>query len=286
MSLKRREFIKTLFIAGSTTLIGKKLFSAKPADNDTEFYGILYDATRCACCQGCEFACAEANNLPEPTDVATVEEKRKTSTQQRTVVNIYETTKDAMPAKIQCMHCNQPACTAACLTEAMHKTKEGPVIWREEKCMGCRYCMIACPFDVPKFEYYSTNPKIQKCNMCYDRIKEGNMPACVENCPAEALLFETRREVLNEAKHRIVEDPELYENYIYGEHEAGGTAIIYLSPVPFDEIGFKTNIQKKSYPALTKGFISSIAPVDILLPAVLLGIHEATKSRTKSEEEE
>jgi Fe-S-cluster-containing dehydrogenase component len=174
------------------------------------------------------------------------------------------------------MHCNQPACGAACLTQAMHKTKEGPVIWREDKCMGCRYCMISCPFDVPKFEYNSPNPKITKCNMCFERQEEGKLPACVENCPGEALLFGTRRELIAEAQRRISENPDVYYDHIYGETEAGGTSFLYLSPVPFEEIGFNTNVQNTSYPALTKGFLYSVPAVFVLVPSLLLGLNKAT----------
>jgi hypothetical protein len=113
--------------------------------------------------------------------------------------------------------------------------------------------------------------------MCYHLQQQGEMPACAYNCPNEALYFGTRRELILEANKRIAENPDLYYPHIYGEHEAGGSSWMYISPVPFEELGFNTKIQNKSYPALTKGFISSIAPVDILLPATLLGIYEATK---------
>ena len=287
MSLDRRNFLKTLGVAGVTLTVGKNLTASPQKSGSVEFYGVLYDATRCVGCQSCEFACAEANGLSEPEDYPEVGIIRKTDETRRTVVNAFETSKGEVYAKKQCMHCNQPACNAACLTQAMHKTKEGPIIWREDKCMGCRYCMISCPFDIPKFEYHSTNPKILKCDMCFDRLKEGKLPACVENCPAEALTFGTRRELLKEARSRIVKNPDDYVDYIYGEDEAGGTGFLYLSPVPFEELGFNTNIQKESYPKLTKGFISTIAPVDILLPALLLGLYKATKkSDIKTEEEE
>ncbi|MCK7540001.1 MAG: 4Fe-4S dicluster domain-containing protein [Marinilabiliales bacterium] len=145
------------------------------------------------------------------------------------------------------------------------------MIWRGDKCMGCRYCMVSCPFDMPKFEYHSSNPKIQKCDMCYDRIMKGEIPACVENCPADALIFGTRRELITEARKRIVENPEHYVDHIYGEHEAGGTGWLYLSPVPFNELGFNTTIQKSSYPALSKGFLYSVPAVFVLCAAILTG---------------
>ena len=180
--------------------------------------------------------------------------KRETSESQRTVISKFETTKGEAFVKNQCMHCNEPACAAACLTEAMLKTKEGPVIWREEKCMGCRYCMVSCPFDVPKFEYHSANPKIQKCDMCYDRIKNGEIPVCAETC-GDAIIFGTRRELIAEARQRIAENPNDYIHQIYGEDTAGGTGWLYLSPVPFNELGINTKLQNSSYPELTKGFL-------------------------------
>jgi Fe-S-cluster-containing dehydrogenase component len=285
MGINRRDFFKAMGITGITLAFGNNSIAKQESETTVEFYGILYDSTRCVGCQSCEFACAEANQLPEPTDSPEPGIIRKTDENRRSVINSYNTSKGEVYVKQQCMHCNAPACSAACLTNAMHKTEEGPVIWRGNKCMGCRYCMVSCPFDIPKFEYHSANPKIEKCNMCYDRIKEGKLPACVENCPAEALLFGTRRELIAEARKRIVENPDVYVDHIYGEHEAGGTGFLYLSPVPFNELGFNTNIQKSSYPELSKGFLYSVPTIFVLWPAILLGIQEATKNNHVKEED-
>ncbi len=281
MSIDRRNFFKVLGVTGATFAFGDEA-KAKPSDEEiTEFKAVLYDSTRCVGCQTCEISCAEAHNLPEPQDAPEVGVIRKTDETRRTVVNVYDTSKGEVYVKRQCMHCNQPACASACLTQAMHKTEEGPVIWREDKCMGCRYCMVSCPFDMPKFEYHSANPKIQKCTMCFERLQEGKLPACVENCPAEALVFGTRRELIAEANKRIAENPDTYYNHIYGETEAGGTSFLYLSPVPFEELGFNTKIQNSSYPALTKGFLYSVPSVFVLWPMILLGIQDATKNNNK-----
>lgn len=285
MSINRRTFFKAMGATAVALSVGRTASAESLQNQETEFNGMLYDITKCKGCHGCEYDCAEAHGFPEP-DIPKNPPFRRTDETRCTVVNIIETSKGKTPVKMQCMHCNQPACDAACLTQAMHKTEEGPVIWREDKCMGCRYCMISCPFDVPKFEYNSTNPRIIKCDMCYNLLQEGEIPACAYYCPNEALMYGKRSDLIREARKRIHDDPESYVDYIYGEHEAGGTSWLYLSPVPFEELGFNTKIQKTSYPGLTKGFISSIAPVDILLPAVLLGIYEATKSNKKSEEEE
>jgi formate dehydrogenase iron-sulfur subunit len=284
MSLNRKDFFKVLGVTGASLLVGRKAYSTPKSTGPVEFSGVLYDSTRCAGCQTCESSCAEANGLPLPVETIQAGVIRKTDESHRTVVNAFNSSKGEAYLKKQCMHCNEPACTAACLTQAMYKTKEGPVIWRGEKCMGCRYCMVSCPFDIPKFEYHSSNPRIEKCNMCYNRLTEGKIPACVENCPAEALLFGTRRDLLKEARRRISENPEQYFDHIYGEHEAGGTAFLYLSAVPFEELGLNPSIQTESYPGLSKGFLYSVPAIFVLWPAILLGIREATKTNLSNQD--
>lgn len=286
MGINRKDFLQVLGATGLTLAFGKETKAKSRKNTNVEFNAILYDSTRCVGCQSCEYACAEANNLPEPgEDYPEPGKIRKPDVTRRTVINAYDTPNGEVYVKRQCMHCNQPACAAACLTTAMHKTKEGPVVWDGKKCMGCRYCMVSCPFDMPKFEYHSANPKIEKCTMCYERQQKGEVPACVDNCPAEALVFGTRRELIKEARRRITENPEQYVDYIYGEHEAGGTGFLYLSPVPFEELGFNTSIQKSSYPELSKGFLYSVPTIFVLWPAILLGIREATKNNNLKKDE-
>lgn len=278
MKLGRRNFFRILSVTGASLALGNKLKAAPKSGTNIEFSGVLYDSTRCVGCQTCESSCAEANGLPAPEGTPEAGTIRKTDEKHRTVVNAFKTSKGEAFLKKQCMHCNEPACTAACLTQAMYKTKEGPIIWRGEKCMGCRYCMVSCPFDIPKFEYHSSNPKIEKCNMCYTRLKDGKVPACVANCPAEALVFGTRRDLIKEARKRIIENPDKYFDQIYGEHEAGGTGFLYIAGVPFDELGLNTSLQSKSYPELSKGFLYSVPTIFVLWPAILLGIREATRN--------
>lgn len=184
------------------------------------------------------------------------------------------------------MHCNQPACASACLTKAMYKTKEGPVIWRENKCMGCRYCMIACPFGIPQFEYNNPVPKIHKCTMCWSRLQEGEIPACVENCPSEAIIFGDRHEILEIARQRIYQNPDDYVHHIYGEHEVGGTGWLYLSAVPFEQIGFKNEVGEKPPAEYTKGFLYSVPVILTLWPAILLALHNSAKENETREESE
>ncbi|MBI5503399.1 MAG: 4Fe-4S dicluster domain-containing protein [Deltaproteobacteria bacterium] len=286
--MNRRGFLKTLSAAGMCALAPAAAGAGEPSgEAEKEFHGVLIDTTRCIGCRTCEVACAEANDLPVPdvSDESVRDYERKTSDTQFAVVNFYDTEKGEISVKKQCMHCNQPACASACLTKAMLKTPEGPVIWREDKCMGCRFCMISCPFDVPKFEYNSAIPRIRKCNMCWARLQEGEKPACVEQCPGDALMFGTRSELLEEARSRIYAAPDEYVHEIYGEHEVGGTGVLYLAAVPFSQLGFKTQLGTEAYPALTTGFLYSVPIVLTLWPALLLGLSNASKSRDEEEHE-
>lgn len=282
MGIDRRGFLK-LFGVGIGGALSGSLFLPNPSRGEIivpkkEFYGILVDTTRCIGCRSCEAACAEAHHLPVPDidDSSVFERERKTTVHQWTVVNRYETEKGEVFVKRQCMHCNQPGCVAACLVKAMEKRKEGPVTW-DTNCMGCRYCMPSCPFEIPKFEFHSANPKIQKCNMCWERLKKGEKPACVENCPEEALLFGPRRELLEEARRRIYQKPGNYISHIYGEHEVGGTGYLYLSKVPFEQIGFRMDLGTTPYPEYTKGFLYAVPLVLLLWPSFLIGVNALTK---------
>lgn len=289
--MDRRTFFKTLGVglAGSVggTLLKPDVSIA--SFEDTEFHGILIDTTRCIGCRRCEKACAEVNNLPIPdiseqANKAIFEIERRTSETAYTVTNLYETEKGKVFVPRRCMHCNQPGCAAACLVKAMKKRKEGHVTWGLN-CMGCRLCMISCPFDIPKFEYNKAIPTIQKCNLCYGRFLKGLVPGCVEACPTEALMFGTRRHLLEEAKRRIAQNPGKYVNHIYGENEVGGTSHLYLSAVPFEQIGFRMDLGTKPYPEYSTGFLYAVPFIFVLWPIVMLGFNRITKRKEEHKEE-
>lgn len=288
--MDRRDFLKTMGVAGGTALVGSNLQAAETAkigkENKEEFVGILVDTTRCIGCETCEEVCAEAHGLPAPGEYeeTMIAGEGKTSEKQWTIVNTYDVDGEEIYVKKQCMHCDIPACASACLVQAMYKTKEGPVIWRGDRCMGCRYCMVSCPFDIPKFEYHSAVPKIQKCSMCWERQQEGQQPACVENCPAEALTFGKRRDLIEIARQRIYAEPDKYVRHIYGEHEAGGTGYLYLAGVPFEKLGFRTDIETEPYPELSKDFLYGVPVVLLLWPAFLYALSNATKRNENVQE--
>lgn len=280
--MDRRTFLKKLGIGmasatcANTLTLGRS--NAQELD-DKEFVSILIDTTRCIGCRSCELACAEQNGLPIPDieDDSVFETERHTTTTQWTVVNRHETDKGTVYAVKRCMHCNQPACVAACLVKAMKKQKEGPVTW-DKNCMGCKMCAFSCPFEKALLEPHGFAPEIKKCTLCWDtRVAKGEIPACVEACPTEALVFGTRRELLDEARTRIYQHPDQYVHHIYGENEVGGTSIMYLSAVPFEQLGFRMDLGTTSLPELSTGFLYAVPIIFVLWPAFLLGVHRATQ---------
>jgi formate dehydrogenase iron-sulfur subunit len=225
---------------------------------------ILYDATLCIGCKQCEQACAEKNKLPYNDTIAA---ENQQSDHKFTVV----LTRDDKFMRRMCMNCEEPACASVCPVAALHKTPQGPVAYDAYKCMGCRYCMVACPFGVPKYEWNnSLTPKVQKCTMCSDRVAAGQMTACAEVCPTGATKFGEREGLLEEARKRIRNNPGNYVNKIYGEHEVGGTSVLLLSSVPFENFGYRADLVKDPLPIYTYRVLSRI-PDFLPLAGALLG---------------
>jgi formate dehydrogenase iron-sulfur subunit len=288
--MKRRDLLKTLGLAAGTALMGKDLAAQETASGkaDGDPWGLLIDTTKCRGCGMCERACKDKNGLgelepPEGGNGAGSNGPRSTSPYQLTVVNQHETDAGTVSVKKQCMHCIEPACVSACLTKALYRTPQGAVAWDGDKCMGCRYCMVSCPFDMPKFEYDTPVPQLRKCQLCFDRQEEGEAPACASICPFGAIQAGRRSELLREARKRIALDADGYHDHIYGEHEAGGTSALYLASVPFDQLGFRTDLSREAYPTFTKEFLYAVPMVLTLLPPFLLGISRATRGREEGE---
>ncbi len=280
--MNRRDFLKigAGALAFGITGSGKALATEDFAGNPDRL-GMLSDTTKCIGCRRCEAACNKANNLPPPKtsfeDTSVFEEKRRpyvADVQSYTAVNRYTVDGKTVYRKVQCMHCDEPACVSACPVAAMKKSKEGPVVWDEKLCIGCRYCIVACPFYVPAFDYSSAfDPRIQKCFMCYKRLSEGLVPACAEACPVEAITFGKRSDLIKLAKLRVWGEPEKYIDHVYGEEEAGGTGWLYISGVPFSELDFPMDVGTTSYPKLTKDFLSMVNITLVSWPALLGGFY-------------
>ena len=224
---------------------------------------LLYDATVCIGCKQCEQACAEKNKLRYDDAVAA---EPKQSDHKYTVV----LTKGDKFMRRLCMNCQEPACASVCPVGALRKTSAGPVTYDENKCMGCRYCMVACPFGVPKYEWGKVLPKVQKCTMCADRVAAGQATACAEICPTGATKFGERDDLIQEAQQRIRDNPGAYVNHIYGLTEVGGTSVLLLSSVPFEEFGYRADLSGAPLPILTYRVLSRI-PDFVPLGGMLLG---------------
>lgn len=222
---------------------------------------ILYDSTLCVGCRLCEKACAERNKLPYDDAIASHEEL--SATKLTTIV----TRGDKFMRRL-CMNCQDPTCASVCPVGALRKTSEGPVTYDESRCMGCRYCMVACPFNIPKYEWGQVLPRVRKCDMCADRVAAGLLTACAEACPTGATKFGDRDELIAEAKERIAKTPGQYFNHIYGLEEVGGTSTLLLSSVPFDTFGLHATTQP--LPMLTYRVLSHI-PDLVSMGGVLLG---------------
>lgn len=231
---------------------------------------ILTDLTMCIGCEACALACKEVNGLPHRELRGKLSADTWSAVEHRAGLHV----------RRQCMHCLEPACASVCPVGALHKTPEGPVVYDADRCIGCRYCMVACPFGVPKYEWDEPVPKVRKCVMCFTtRLQEGRQPACTEACPTGATIFGDRDELVREARRRIAAEPDRYVDRIYGLEEAGGTSVLYLSPVPFEELGFNTALRNEPYPGLTWNILSKLPNVVSVGGVLLAGIWWITGRR-------
>jgi Fe-S-cluster-containing dehydrogenase component len=286
MNLNRRNLMKIAGAAGAgAALTGGALASATARGAAKNAVGVLVDTTRCVGCRACEAACSEANALaaPEkPGDDAVFAARRRTGPTSFTVVNKATAKSPAGEdryAKTQCMHCVPPACASGCVVKALEKTASGPVVYHEDRCLGCRYCMIACPFGVPKYEYTKAAPLVRKCTFCAARQEKGLPPACTDACPSGALTFGKRADLLEEARTRIYQNPAKYVHEIYGEDEAGGTSWLYISDVASASLTLPQDVVKKSYPEMADGALSAVPFIVTLWPPLLMGLYTFSKRR-------
>lgn len=289
MKLTRRTFFKVTGAAGAAGVASAA--AARPAGAagvaatpGADMRAMLIDTTKCIGCRACEAACSEANALPEPTqagDTAVFDRRRPTSVQALTVVNKYPATTTAPERyiKTQCMHCVEPACASACLARAIEKTPAGPVVYHGDRCLGCRYCLVSCPFDVPKFDYDSNAPFVHKCTFCGERQAKGLEPACSSVCPTGAITFGTRAALIEEARQRIYAPDSQYVRHVYGEREAGGTSFLYISDRPLEQLGLPDHVPAYAYSALTQGALGAVPFIMTLWPPLLMGLYTFSQRR-------
>jgi formate dehydrogenase iron-sulfur subunit len=229
---------------------------------------LLIDVTKCIGCRSCEAACKAQNNLPENGD---------TDLTATTYTRVMERG-DRFVRKM-CRHCQNPTCVSVCPVGAMQKTAFGPVIYDEDKCIGCRYCMAACPFQIPRYEWSSAFPRVRKCILCKDRVAKGLQTACADACPTGATKFGDRDDLIHEAQDRIRQEPDKYVNQIYGFSEVGGTGVMFISDVPFEKLGFRTDLPKEPLPMLTWNVLEKIPNFVGVGATMLFGIWWITNRR-------
>ncbi len=241
MTISRRSVLKVIG-AGAAGLAAGGAARAETrgrAGPAPDALGLLYDSTSCVGCRACVTKCKEANDLPpDRTEMmgAAYDAPLDLNATTKTVVQLYQQGGTSAFVKKQCMHCLQPACETACMLNAFQKGPRGVVTYQKSRCIGCRYCQIACPFNVPKFEWSKAVPMVVKCELCRHR-REG--PACAEVCPRQAVVAGNVSDLLAEARRRMAAAPARYFPKIYGENDGGGTQCLYLAPagISFDKLG-------------------------------------------------
>lgn len=303
MSLDRRKLLKTVAAAGAAAAVSGGTSEARVRGTiPPDALGLLYDTTKCIGCKSCVVACREANSKkPDRTNApgGIWDTPMDLNGQTKNVIKLYKSAdgQERSYFKAQCMHCADPACVNACMIGALQKREHGIVTYVPALCSGCRYCQMACPFNIPKFEWTSLAPLMVKCELCAHRAKgaalavdtdgftrypKGNGSACAEVCPRRAVISGKRDELLAEAKRRIAANPDRYRGYreadpprVFGEHDAGGTQVLYLSHVPLEKLGLPDvgteavpETQQTIQQGIYKGFIGPIALYGLLGLAV------------------
>ena len=239
---------------------------------------ILTDTTLCIGCEDCVKACKQENALPADRPrrwklrIDDLSSTRLT-TMVRAAGNRF--------IRVQCRHCLEPACVSACIVGALKKTPEGPVVYDESRCMGCRYCMVACPYSIPRYEWEKEVPYMRKCTMCADLLSRGEQPACVQACKQKATIFGPREELLEEAHRRISSNPGKYVDKVVGETEVGGTSVLYLSDISLSFLGNNPDLGDGPLPELTWAALSKVPPIVLGVGTVMGGVWWIMERRIK-----
>lgn len=245
---------------------------------------ILTDVTMCIGCEECVKACKQTNETGEDQPWRWQKKIDDLSATRWTTI-IQRPNRHYV--RKQCRHCVEPACASVCPVGAMHKTEEGPVVYNSKICMGCRYCMMACPYGIPRYTWASAVPYVRKCVMCYHKIKSGELeqPACTKACPQKATIYGERQELIQLARQRIEEKPSLYVNKVFGEHEVGGSSVLYLSDIDLDFLGWKKDLGDEPLPMKTWVVLNKVPGIFVGVGAAMFGIYWVIDRRMRLQDE-
>jgi len=277
MPVTRRFALKAAAAAGTAAVASVVPSKAEARDRKVapeDAVGMLYDTTLCIGCKTCVVACQDANDLP-PDDRGygdgLYDSPPDLNDRAKNIIKLFDDGRRRSYVKRQCMHCIDPACVGACMIGALQKREFGIVTWDANACIGCRYCQMACPFNIPKFEWDSRAPRIIKCELCNHLLAQGQEPACCAVCPRQAVIYGKYEDLLEEARRRLAENPGKYVPKIYGEADGGGTQVLYLSHVPFEDLGFPElsdegvpHTQQSVQHGIYQGFIAPVALYGVL----------------------
>jgi len=239
---------------------------------------ILTDTTRCVGCEKCVVACKQANSLPADTPRRW---KRRIDDLSSTRFTTLERRPGGRFVRKQCRHCLEPACVSACIVGALQKQPDGAVTYDPELCMGCRYCMVACPYSIPRYDWEQSVPYLRKCDMCYQRVQDGEQPACVAACPSKATIFGDRDQLLAEAHRRIKAEPARYLDRVWVEHEVGGTSVLYISDISLDFLGNLPELGEAPLPPLTWAALSKVPSLVLGVGGLMAGVWWVSERRIK-----
>jgi len=298
MGISRRSALKAMAAATATTVattLKPRPTQAAAVVARPDAVGMLYDTTRCIGCKACMVACNKANNLPPDTSLSGGLWQMPVDLNERTknIIKLYQEPAKANRSfvKRQCMHCLDPACVSACMLGALQKGQYGVVSYDPDLCVGCRYCQMSCPFNIPKFEWSKVFPKIVKCEFCKERLAEGKQPGCCEVCPTGAVIFGKYTDLLTEAHARLAQHPERYFPKVYGESEVGGTQVLYLAHVDFAKLGLPAYgsdpvpwAVREVFQEIYQGIVPPLALYALLAAVLMRSRRELTGEDQETEE--
>lgn len=242
---------------------------------------ILTDTTKCTGCHECVLACQRVNHLqPDVPRRWNLDDGLSA----KTWTSVVEGPSQSFVRK-QCRHCLEPACVAACPVGALAKSEHGAVVYDNAKCMGCRYCMMACPYGIPRYDWEQTTPYVRKCTLCDGRIRAGGQPACTEACPEKATIFGDRDALLTEGHRRIDNNPGLYAKKLWGESETGGASVLYVSNVDLSFLATGQPLGTTPLPRTTAVAMESVPFVFTGVVAVMAGLGWIIERRRKRQGE-